>query len=102
MAKKTQRWPIWKIVLMMVGFLVGAIALFVASYFVNSLTPPGGDATTPASTAALNKTVSNMLKLFAAACLGMTGVCIGWLVYRQHQNVPAWKKRAQLPPHRRK
>jgi len=101
MARREQRWAIWKIVLVMIGTIIGAVALFVAGHYVRG----GGAAVAadaPGGPAAAGQTLGNMLMLLGAICCGMVVICIGWLVVRYYQSIPAWKKRAKLPAHRRK
>lgn len=98
--QRRERWAIWKIVLVLIGFVVGAAALFVGAHFVAKMNESGKPVSD--ASAALNSTVSNIMRLFGAVCVVMTAVCIGWLVVRYQQSIPAWKKRAKLPAHRRK
>jgi uncharacterized membrane protein len=96
MAKREKRWAIWKIVLVMIGFVAAAVLLFIAGHYV------GRNIDTLDADTSIDYTISNMLKLFGAICCGMVVVCVGWLVVRYNQSIPAWKKRAKLPAHRRK
>lgn len=98
--QKPKRWPIWKIVLVLIAFAVGAVLLFVASMYVDAAT--GEDASSEPGGTASSGMLGGILKLFGAVCVLMVGVCVGWLVIRRQQSVPAWQKRAKLPPHRRK
>ncbi len=101
MAKQQpKRWPIWKIVLVLLAFALGAVLLFVASVYVDA-TAPESDGSEPGPSGSSGM-LGGLLKLFGAVCTLMVLVCIGWLVVRRQQSVPAWKKRAKLPPHRRK
>lgn len=102
MAKREERWPIWKIVLVMVALIACAVGLFVASYYVVPRALPAEEGPTPGSESAAGSTMSNVLRLFGAICCGAALVCVGWLVVRYQQSIPAWKKRAKLPVHRRK
>lgn len=102
MAKRQQRWAIWKIILVLIGFIVGAVALFVGAHYVDVWNEAGAQSDSSDADPGISGVVSNMLRLFAAACILMTAVCIGWLVIRYQQSIPAWKKRAKLPAHRRK
>ena len=102
MAKRDRRWPIWRIVLVLVGFVAGAAAFFVAGRFV-APEDQSADPNLPLGPdQAADYTMSNMLMLFGAICCAMVLLCIGWLVVRHYKSIPAWKKRAKLPAHRRK
>ncbi len=102
MTKRQQRWPIWRIVLILVGAVALAIGLFIAAALVAS-GEPAPDATSPlAPDAGAGQSLSNFLMLLGAIAVGLALVCVGWLVVRYTQSIPAWKKRAKLPAHRRK
>ncbi len=102
MAKRERRWPIWKIVLIMIGFIVAAVAFFVAGQYIAPEIPTGDENVPLKQNESVGHTMSNMLMLFGAICCAGTVICIGWLVIRYYQSIPAWKKRAKLPAHRRK
>ncbi|MBN1344242.1 MAG: hypothetical protein JXQ73_16265 [Phycisphaerae bacterium] len=101
MGKRASRWPIWKIVVVLVVLIVAAIGLFVASAYLGGPGPAQDNA--PAdSHAAAQEGMSNLLTLLGAISSGAAVLCVGWLVVRYYQSIPAWKKRAKLPAHRRK
>jgi hypothetical protein len=102
MAKREQRWPIWKIVAVLAGTVLGAAGFFVASRFIGRASSAGQNEPPLNQGTAMDFTMSNMLMLFGAICVAMSLICVGWLVVRYYQSIPAWKKRAKLPPHRRK
>lgn len=102
MAKREQRWPIWKIVLVTVGLMVAATGLFVTARHLGPDAPVDGDVPPPNPDTSADYTMSNMLMLFGAICSIGVLICVGWLVVRYYQSIPAWKKRAKLPAHRRK
>lgn len=101
MAKRDQRWPIWKIVATMLGFAAAAVGLFIGAHYVGTRGTPPGQPADP-SGAAAHYSMSNMLTLLGALSTAMVPVCMGWLVVRYYQSIPAWKKRAKLPAYRRK
>jgi len=102
MATRNARWPIWKIVLVLLGFAGGAAGFFVAGHLVGVRTPLPKESTPVDPEASARYGMSNMLTLFGALCVAMALICGGWLVIRYYQSIPAWKKRAKLPAHRRK
>jgi uncharacterized membrane protein len=102
MAKRDVRWPIWKIVLVMIGFVVASVGCFVAAHYVTPRAPAPGSLPPVDPGASARSGMGNMLMLFGALSAGMVLVCGGWLVIRYYQSIPAWKKRARLPAHKRK
>ncbi len=102
MAKRDQRWPVWKIVLVLVAFVVGAAALLIGGAYLSTKVPTPNKDTPPDPDIFAKSAMANMLQLFGALSGAMALVCVGWLVVRYYQSIPAWKKRAKLPPHRRK
>jgi hypothetical protein len=102
MAKRNPRWPIWKIVLVMVGFVVASAGCFVGGRYLSVRAPAPGSSPPVDPDAYARSGMGNMLMLFGALCAAMVAVCAGWLVVRYYQSIPAWKKRARLPAHKRK
>jgi hypothetical protein len=102
MGKRDQRWPVWKIVAVTVGFTAASVGFFVGSRYVTGRPAPSKGQPPVDPDAVAHYTMGNMLILLGALSIGMVLICIGWLVVRYTQSIPEWKKRAKLPPHKRK
>lgn len=102
MARREQRWAIWKIVLLLVLMIACAVGLFAAGHYVGAGAQSADRDTHNDPGANLDFNMGNILQFLGAICCAMVVICIGWLVVRYYQSIPAWKKRAKLPAHRRK
>ncbi|HUW84913.1 MAG TPA: hypothetical protein VMZ31_19200 [Phycisphaerae bacterium] len=85
-------WPTWKIIAVMLGALVVAVALW----------PLGGlaDAQSPVSADAIF-TLGTILRMFSLLGMGVALIMGGWLGWRYYRSIPAWRRRRGLPPPRR-
>lgn len=100
MRKKPNRWPIWKIVVALVGTAAAAVGLAWLSTIVESMTPAGaptgGDTQQPAG-----MSLASLLFIFAMASAMMTILCVGWLIHRWRRSIPPWKRSTPIRPKRR-
>jgi len=96
MAKRRSGWPTWKIVVVMIGCAVAAGLCFWASV---QLAPVPGPA--PSRQANPGMGMSGLLVLFGALSALLSVLCVGWLVYRYYQSIPAWKRQKRYPRRKR-
>jgi hypothetical protein len=85
-------WPTWKIIAVMAGAFVIALALW----------PLGGlaDKQSPASAGTIF-TLGSILRMFSMLGMGVVLIMGGWLAWRYYRSIPAWRRRRKLPPPRR-
>jgi len=88
MGKKSQRWPIWKITLALLGCVVVSVALFWLSWFTSKLgSTPGPDQQ------AQLLSLPAFLMMMGVAVLILMVLCVIWLVVRiREARTPPWER----------
>ena len=89
MAKRDQRWPIWKIATTAAGLVAAAVLLFVLSTLAGEPEVLDDDSAQPPLL-----TVSTFLIMLGTGLSMLAALSIGWLIWRiRESRIPVWERK---------